>query len=211
MICVSISSLRDLKLAVAQGVEMLELRMDLLKADPEQVWGMIPDGIPTIATCRPGAISRDERMRILSTCIRLGASCIDVELEEGAAFKSALIALARKHNCEVIISYHHYESTPAPAELEDILRACYEAGADIAKLATRVNKETEAAALLGLYRLPGRKVILGMGNHGRITRLAAPSLGAEFTFASVGKGSETAPGQFDQQQLKDIYSIINRS
>ena len=48
--------------------------------------------------------------------------------------------------------------------------ACYEKGADIAKIATRVNASEDIRNLMSLYDLPGKKVILGMGDLGRITR-----------------------------------------
>ena len=62
--------------------------------------------------------------------------------------------------------------------------------------------------LFTLYDLPGRKVVLGMGQEGRISRIMTPYLGSEFTFASAAQGEETAPGQFDFQQLTDIYKVI---
>jgi 3-dehydroquinate dehydratase len=39
----------------------------------------------------------------------------------------------------------------------------------------------------------------------------APYLGAEFTFASPGGGSETAPGQLDMKQLIELYKVIDKS
>ncbi len=50
-----------------------------------------------------------------------------------------------------------------------------------------------------------------MGDAGRITRVAAPLLGSEFTFASPGEGRETAPGQMSASQLNAIYKILNGS
>ena len=62
-----------------------------------------------------------------------------------------------------------------------------------------------------MYDLPGKKVVIGMGEMGRITRIMAPYLGAEFTFASPTHGGETAPGQLNYGQLKDLYKVINES
>ena len=59
--------------------------------------------------------------------------------------------------------------------------------------------------------MPGKKVILGMGSRGRITRLLGPYLGAEFTFASTGRNEETAPGQLSVQELIEIYKVIDES
>jgi 3-dehydroquinate dehydratase-1 len=92
-----------------------------------------------------------------------------------------------------------------------VMIACYEKGGEIAKIATQVNAPYDIRNLLSLYDLPGKKVILGMGPLGRITRLMGPYLGAEFTFASAGEGGGTAPGQLTVKQLNDIYKVINES
>ena len=51
-------------------------------------------------------------------------------------------------------------------------------------------------------------VVIGMGREGLITRVAAPFLGAEFTFASPGKGKETAPGQLSRAELANLIDQI---
>jgi 3-dehydroquinate dehydratase len=60
---------------------------------------------------------------------------------------------------------------------------------------------------MGLYQKGERMVVIGMGKMGLITRVAAPFMGAEFTFASPGSGRETAPGQIER---KDLASIIDQ-
>jgi 3-dehydroquinate dehydratase-1 len=88
---------------------------------------------------------------------------------------------------------------------------CYERGGAVAKIATRVQGRQDLLNLLSLYEMPGRKVVLGMGTLGRITRVVGPYLGAEFTFASPGTSDETAPGQLSAEQLIAIYKVINAS
>ena len=95
--------------------------------------------------------------------------------------------------------------------MESLMIACYEKGGTIAKIATQVNGPEDIRNLLSLYHLPGRKVILGMGPQGRITRVMGPYLGAEFTFASTGQGGETAPGQLTVKQLSELYKVIDGS
>jgi len=51
-------------------------------------------------------------------------------------------------------------------------------------------------------------VIIGMGEQGVISRIAAPMLGAEFTFAAAGVGQETAPGQISKDKLLSIIRQI---
>ena len=61
---------------------------------------------------------------------------------------------------------------------------------------------------MGLYQEDTRMAVIGMGRLGLITRVAAPFMGAEFTFASPEQGRETAPGQIDREKLTElIYQI----
>jgi 3-dehydroquinate dehydratase-1 len=47
-----------------------------------------------------------------------------------------------------------------------------------------------------------------MGDAGKITRIIAPLLGAEFTFASMDGFETTAPGQISYSRMKSILSNL---
>ena len=211
MICVSVSSKVGLKEAIEAGAEMLELRLDLIGEAPADLYALIPGGIRTVVTCRPGAYGEGERLKLLQTGIKLGAAYVDLEIERSAADLNKIRSMAKEHGTALIISYHDFERTGDREDLESIMIACYEKGGDIAKIATQVNGHGDIRNLLGLYDLPGRKVILGMGQLGRITRVVGPYLGAEFTFASTGHSAVTAPGQLSLKELNDIFKVINES
>lgn len=189
----------------------MELRLDLIREDPVHIYQQLPDHVQTIATCRPEGYKESERIELLKTCMNQGANFIDIEIESTDDFLKKLAAHAHLCGTKSIISYHNFEATPEKKELEHILHKCYERGGDVAKIAVQVNILKDVHHLLGLYNLPGKKVILGMGQLGRITRLMGPYLGAEFTFGAPGTGSETAPGQFSYNQLTDIYKVIDES
>ncbi|MEZ5072299.1 MAG: type I 3-dehydroquinate dehydratase [Bacteroidales bacterium] len=209
MICVSISQSGDIGKALAQGARLLELRLDLLKSDPTSLYSWIPKGIRTVATCRPGPFDEKKRLALLKEAMDLGATYVDVELESGAGELRELIGYARSRGTEVIVSHHDFDKTPSTEELEALVGQCYDKGGDVAKVATRVNTRDDLIRLFSLYRGPGRKVIVGMGALGRMVRVAAPYLGAEFTFASLGGGTQTAPGQLGMDELTKIYQIID--
>lgn len=211
MICISISELSQLKPVFDKGAELIELRLDLLASHPLEIFPKIPAGIKTVATCRPGIYSEKERIALLIDAIELGASYVDLELESKEAFVRELMQSMEKTSCEAIFSHHDFTGTPGPKNLRNKLEECYNRGGVVAKIATLVHSSEDALNLLSLHSFPGRKVILGMGSKGRITRVAAPLLGSEFTFASPGEGGETAPGQMNAEQLQTIYNIINGS
>jgi len=193
MICVSISRFQQLEQVLDSGAGFLELRLDLIRRDPEGIFALLPEAVKTLVTCRPGVYSESESQQLLKTSMDL------------------LAAHARQRGTTLIISYHNFELTPQQEELQVLLKSCYERGGDLAKIAVQVDSTEDVRRLLDLYRLPGKKVILGMGKQGRITRVMGPYLGGEFTFAAPGEGRETAPGQLSYHQLEAIYKVIDIS
>jgi len=59
MICVSIAHMAQIANARLPDVELMELRLDLIKEDPRTVFTQIAGDIKTIATCRPGEYCED--------------------------------------------------------------------------------------------------------------------------------------------------------
>ena len=211
MICISISDSSQLHPCIKEGAQLLELRLDLIGIHPSELYPKIPDGVKTVVTCREGKYSEQERIDMLNTAIELGAEYVDLELESSDEFISGIMPLAEKYGCEVIFSHHDFRGTPGIEELRTKMASCFKKGGEIAKIATQIHNQEDVINLLYLYSVPGRKIVLGMGDAGRITRVAAPLLGSEFTFASPGEGRETAPGQMSASQLNAIYKILSGS
>lgn len=211
MICVSISRWQQLEQVLDSGARFLELRLDLIREDPVKIYSFLPDTVKTLVTCRPEVYSEHESLHMLKTSMDLGATYVDVELESADTYLDTLAAHALLCGTKLIVSHHNFEFTPEPEELEVLIKRCYERGGELAKIAVQVNSQEDVRKLLNLYSLPGKKVILGMGKLGRITRVMGPYLGAEFTFAAAGDGEETAPGQLSYDQLNAIYKVIDNS
>lgn len=211
MICISISEYSQLHPCIEEGAQLVELRLDLIGLHPTELFPKIPKGIKTVVTCRKGTYSDQERTELVNAAIELGANYVDMELESPEEYVSGILPMAKLYGCEVIFSHHDFRGTPGTEELRSKMESCYERGAAIAKIATQIHIQDDVINLLNLYSHPGKKIILGMGDAGRITRVAAPLLGSEFTFASPGEGRETAPGQMSASQLNAIYEILNGS
>lgn len=211
MICISVSDISQLDPLIEAGAEFLELRLDLIGKHPTELFSKIPAVVKSIVTCREGAFNENERLMLLKDAIQMGAAFVDIELESSSEFAGEIFDCTKETACEVIFSHHDFEGTPGERELVSKLNACFERGGAVAKIACQVKSTDDILSLFSLYRQPGRKVILGMGPEGRITRLAAPILGSEFTFASPSEGGETAPGQMSAGQLKAIYKILKGS
>jgi len=211
MICVSVSHSDQLLKAAESGAGMLELRLDLIGEKPEKLFSLIPPDLPVVVTCRPGIFSEEERLSLLKKGLELGAAYVDVETESSSQFIGDVKASAERYGKKLILSYHNFERTPGLEDLESVMIACFEKGGDVAKIATQVHGYDDLLTLLSLYKIPGQKVILGMGSQGRILRVLAPYLGGAFTFASLEEGKETAPGQLSFQEMKEIFKVLDKS
>ncbi len=209
MICIPLGGIGfEDCMAMARKEAFVEFRFDLLSLTLEEVREVVRASHTCIATCRPGYGDDHRRLEILQRAVQTGADYVDVELEADRAFRSAIIRTARQHNTAVIVSYHNFDLTPTLPELKEIVNGCIDAGADVVKVASQVNQPIDLQNLFKLYSEDLRMVIIGMGQKGVISRVAALLLGAEFTFAAAASGKETAPGQISKDKLLSIIKEI---
>ena len=213
MICLSIADVTaDEAINLLAKVELAELRLDRIDFDKNDLGKLFSSKARTIVTCRRNdKMNEDERKGIILESIEKGASMVDVEVENSDDFKNEIINTAKKNKCTAIISYHDYEKTPVMRELEQILTWCFESGADIAKIACQAHSSEDAARLLALYSFGRPLISIGMGEAGKITRIAAPLLGAPFTYASSEDAKKTAPGQMNAEKLESIIKMIKEA
>jgi 3-dehydroquinate dehydratase I len=212
MICVALSETNfDKCVELSKKFELCEIRIDLCGFDAEQVQKIFSSGAKLIATCRPDGVSEEQRKKLLITAINAGATYVDVEFETDYGFKKEIIAAALSKKCDVIISYHNFESTPSREQLKIIANQSFDMGAHVAKIACMCQKAEDNASLLSVYE-PGKRIVsVGMGELGKISRIAAPFLGAEFTFASATDEFATAPGQISYTKLRTIVEMLKNS
>jgi len=212
MICVSLGAgnFASLRRVLAK-VPFAEIRLDRVTLTVDEVGRLFSLPRALVATCRPGRTSEKTREMLLREAIASGASYVDIELETSDGMRRRLIREARSRGCKVMISYHNFRQTPSESVLSRKVAACYGRGGDIAKIACRVRTDSDVRRLLSLYDLAkGRRSLLalGMGKRGTITRIAAPILGAPFTYAAADGSAPTAPGQLDRKTMESIYRLI---
>ena len=208
-ICVSLGGLPfNMCLQLASLYPFVEIRLDLLKISPERIDTLALQCRHWIATCRPCNLSEIERTALLSAAIRAGATYVDIEYEADLEYRQPLIDLAKQHRCKVIISYHNFELTPDSDTLEQIIQNSISMGADLVKIAVTANTFADCSRIMSLYSQYSNLVAFAMGEAGKITRIAVPFVGAEFTYASVDEATQTAPGQLTVSQMEDIFRIL---
>lgn len=213
MLCVSLAE-PSVKAAVRalRGLPFAEVRLDAIR-DLSEV------GIPSIfagpgrriATFRPGRVDASARFRFLRLAVQAGAAYVDIEIEALGTEARTLVREAKKRGCRVIISYHNARRTPPRSALLSVRNRAFAAGADVVKIACRSHGRNDNARLLGLLDDPRPTIAIGMGAKGVITRIAAPRLGAPFTFAAPEGGRETAPGQLPASTLSEIWRRIEHA
>ncbi len=211
MICVSINAenYNDCDIYLTK-YSFIEFRLDSTRMTLDEIKRLFKTTNKLIATCRKGKYSDIERQNILITAVKSGAMFVDLDYQTEEINISRIKEEVKKSFCKLILSYHNFELTPDESTLKDIINESFVKGADIVKIACKSNSETDNLNLLSLYKhFPNGKLIsIGMNRIGKITRIAAPYVGAPFTYASADRDSETAPGQIDVQSMKKIFDMM---
>jgi len=188
--------------AVRLGMDIAELRIDLFASKrANDVLAQIDrfHGIPRLATIRSAGEgggwdgSDAERLTLYESVISC-VDAIDVELSS-KSIAGAVVENARALGKCAIVSFHDFERTPSPADLDHIASRAKGLGADIVKVAAMCRTPEDVRTLVA-YTLRHREkglVTIGMGEVGLLTRVFFPALGSLFTFAAFGHG--TAAGQ----------------
>ena len=204
-ICVSISEPSiESCMKELQGRKLAEIRFDRMSFRQEDVKRIFSSPAKLVATFRPGTANDETRLKTLVSAIEFGAAFVDIELESDSLYKKRVREVARERGCKVIVSYHNHRSTPKADRLRKIIDACFESGADIAKIACFVNSEGDNVRLLSMLSDRRSIIVVGMGSKGAVTRIATALLGSPFTYASASTGKETAPGQINFEKMKRL-------
>ena len=137
------------------------------------------------------------------------ADLVDVELSRDGATK--LIAEVAR-STPVVASFHDFDGPVNEAQLRQHLLDMETSDATVAKVAVAVTSEEDLSGILAVQdwaqSLEVPSVIIGMGAHGRQTRLAERAARSAFAFATVdcgkqGGSSTSAPGQPTLCELRE--------
>ena len=196
---------RDIATAAEAGADLVELRIDRLK-DPVVIRQLVNDSVlPCIVTCRPRAEGGEsgladlDRLALLEAAAAGQTRYLDVELETAARVPNELPAWR-----QLILSTHDFAGRPS--KLNNLLVQMNAGPGSINKLvwtARTIRDNLEPFELLQHRQKP--TIALCMGEAGLISRVLAKKFGAFLTFASLGTGAETAPGQVSIHDIKRLY------
>lgn len=209
-------------------VDLVEWRVDPLlaalapgadaAAEIERAWegALSRSPLPVLATIRtaeeggPVALNVGEYAELVAKLAGL-ADAVDIEIEKEGA--EALVAGAHARGAVVVASRHDFSATPTTEAILGVLARMDAAGADVLKIACRVNSAEDTARLLTLQARARAEfakplIVIGMGAHGALTRFAGAAMGSAATFATVGAAS--APGQFTAEETRMVLDFVER-
>ena len=148
-----------------------------------------------------------ERWKFLEPAIQ-NLSGVDVEVRSELA--PAVSELCGELGKLSIFSFHDFVKTPPRDELESLLASADRLGG-IGKIAATANSPEDVEVLRSFLRKPRRApiCIIGMGTHGRETRLKFPLEGSCFTYGYLDVPG--APGQYSAQELTDHFRGLTRA
>ncbi len=206
----SVTSLDEAKEAISLGADIIEVRVDLVREEPQPlVEKIFKLNKPLIITVRPtwegGAYrgSDKERVKLYKALVPV-ADYIDVELR--APNVDELVALTGGTDALSIISYHDFEKMPSKKEMMDVVVKCHEKG-DIAKLAVTPASLRDVLRLFEVTLKSKRPVCtIAMGELGAHSRIVAPVYGSQFTYGYVRK--PVAPGQMRVDKILEGLKLL---
>ena len=191
------------KAAADAGVDLVELRIDCLRRDPDlkRIFSQRPT--PVVFTIRRGADgglwrgNEEKRQALLREAIAMGVEYVDLEMDIATKIR-------RFGKTKRIVSYHNLKGTPA--DVQDFAEQCDEMDADVVKIATLANSVAEASLVLQLSAKAAVPTIaVAMGDIGFFTRVLGAKFGAPFTFAGFNIERMFAPGMPAASALKRDY------
>jgi 3-dehydroquinate dehydratase/shikimate dehydrogenase len=215
MICVTIGRGRHQSLAeewneaAKAGAELVELRIDCLRREPDLERILKDRPTPLVFTIRRGIDgglwggNEEKRQQLLREAIALGVEYVDLEHDIAGNIR-------RFGKTKRIVSYHNLKTTPE--DLQDIVEQCEELDPDIVKIATAAGSLAEASHVMRLglsKKFP--TIAIAMGDIGFFTRILGAKYGSPFTYAGFNPERIFAVGmpQFPVLRRDYCYNQIN--
>lgn len=200
------------------GADILEIRFDLLNiTTPHDAEKLVNDiksatNLPCIATNRlqseggKWSGTEEDRIALLIDILEL-VDAVDIELSAGEDVRDKVVQSAKSTGKTVIVSSHDFNKTPASDLMQKILDDCFDAGADIAKLAVMPESMQDVLNLLQVTHDSKAPVCtISMGDLGKHSRIVASCYGSVLTYGSVGDA--VAPGQLRVDELKTVLEML---
>ncbi|ACO03546.1 MULTISPECIES: type I 3-dehydroquinate dehydratase [Persephonella] len=203
---------RDLESKLSQakskGIDLIELRIDMFSSTQsdyvKDISRKVKDSgfgiIGTVRSVEEGGLKdlKDSERIELFEAVSDYADIIDIELRSERLHED-LVKLCRDKEKFLLVSYHDFEKTPSEDEIQEIIdRSSF---GDIIKFAFMVKDVEDVGRILSVtHKNRDKKIVsIGMGDLGKITRVAGFFFGSLITYTYIGES--VAPGQIEVKEL----------
>lgn len=206
----------DIAAAVADGVDVAELRVDRYgSVDVERVVAEARrfTALPTLATVRSATEGGDwagteaQRAEVYTALLEVvGAIDVEVACVEASPELAAVVAAARARGVVVILSHHDFDATPEGDALDALAARARALGADYVKVATMARSTADVGRLAAftLRHADDGVIVIAMGPHGSQSRVFFPALGSRLTYAHLGRWP--VPGQLSFAETFELLA-----
>ena len=200
---------KRLSIALDYGIDMIELRIDQFsdfskdyvvekaKTVKDYNFGIIA----TVRSKEEGGvfIPDEQRVEIFEAVAGL-VDILDIELTS-EKINRKVIEIAKDEGKLSLVSYHDFEKTPDERFIQSLIDKGVFLGANIIKYAFKVNSCEDVNRILCVTgKNRDKKIVaIGMGELGKITRVAGFFFGSVLTYTYIGKSF--APGQIEARKL----------
>ncbi|OJW17755.1 MAG: shikimate dehydrogenase [Planctomycetales bacterium 71-10] len=197
------SLIEEWKAAATAGADLVELRIDCLRREPDLKRILKDRFTPLVFTIRRGADGgmwrgdEEKRRAILREAIALGVDYVDLEDDVAGEIR-------RFGKTKRIVSHHNLKKTPD--DLDEVVARCNEKDPDVVKVAAMAGSIADASRILKLGQ--GSKfptITIAMGELGRFTRALNAKYGAPFSYAGFNPERVFAAGMPLLSELKKDY------
>lgn len=193
---------------IRDSVDVIEIRLDMMPK--YELKPLIAESqIPLVLTNRPKREggnfqgTEKDRLNILTDCINLGASYIDIELD-------SVSTIGERGATQLIVSHHNFQAMP---DLATVRTRMESSGADIAKIVGLATSPLDSFAALKLFpqaMLP--TISIAMGRHGLMSRiLCLQHKKCLLSYATEDDDPGTAPGQLPVSRMINGFYAKNIS
>ncbi len=198
--------------ALELGAQLIEIRVDLFEnRDPgfilecvETVKSYGGELILTVRSPSEGGRPVPERLEIFK---KVSPHCEYTDLELSSRdFIGPVKESVSKGKGNLILSFHDFERTPPAWMIKEIIREGMRFGA-IPKVAVMANTYSDVHRLLCAGgEIQGEKILIAMGEVGRISRLAGFLAGSVITYCALDEA--VAPGQISVEEMVKLRELF---
>ncbi|GIW63338.1 MAG: 3-dehydroquinase [Patescibacteria group bacterium] len=198
-----------------ETAEILELRADYLKTLNKQFLAKFKKTVakPVILTIRDkkeGGInnySLEEKLRLIKTAQDLNYDLIDLEYRNYIRLNTEQKRIIDK--TKLILSWHNFSKTNSFNYLINLATKMKKEKPKIIKIAVMTNNNNDVNSVLKLQiNINYPKIIIGMGEKGKLTRVSAFFTNCYLTFSSNNFNS-SAPGQINIDTMIKIKQLLS--